>query len=265
MEVPLLTGRNFIDSDTYKTQPVGVIDQTLARRYWPDENPVGQQVKFGFGRGVQGITIVGVVGDIKSDGFEAPSVPHIYVALGQFAPVNAVVFLRSRIDAEQLGEAVRHEVESVDPNVPVHSISTMDQIIARSVAARRFALELLGVFAGVALVLAAVGIYGVMSYSFSQRMHEVGIRVALGAQRLDILRLALREGMKIVVIGMAAGLVGAAVVTRVFRSMLFEVAPGDPTTFAAVSAILAAVAFFACYLPAQRATRVDPLVALREE
>jgi len=114
-------------------------------------------------------------------------------------------------------------------------------------------------------LLAAVGIYGVMSYSFSQRTHEVGIRVALGAQRLDILRLALGEAMKVVVIGMAAGLVGAAVVTRVFRSMLFEVAPGDPTTFAAVSAILAAVALFACYLPAQRATRVDPLVVLREE
>ena len=265
MEVPLITGRNFTESDIYKTQPVAVIDQTLARRYWPDENPLGQQVKFGFGRGVEGVVIVGVVGDIMSDGFEAPSVPHIYVALGQFAPVNAVVFLRSRNDAEHLGEAVRHEVESVDPNVPVHSISSMDQIIARSVAGRLFALELLAVFAAVALILAAIGIYGVMSYSFSQRTHEVGIRVALGAQRLDILRMALGEGMRIVVVGLAAGLVGAAIVTRVFRSMLFEVTPSDPATFISVAAILAAVAFFACYIPARRATRVDPLVALREE
>ena len=169
MEVPLITGRNFAESDTYKTQPVAVIDQTLARRYWPDENPLGQQVKFGFGRGVEGVVVVGVVGDIKSDGFEAPSVPHIYVALGQFAPVNAVVFLRSRNDAEHLGEAVRHEVESVDPNVPVHSISSMDQIIARSVAGRLFALDLLAVFAAVALILAAIGVYGVMSYSASVR------------------------------------------------------------------------------------------------
>jgi len=214
---------------------------------------------------MQGVTIVGVVGDIKSDGFEAPSVPHIYVPLGQFAPVNAVVFLRSKSDAEQLGEAVRHEVESVDPNVAVHSISSMDQIIARSVAGRLFALELLGVFAAVALILAGVGIYGVMSYSFSWRTHEVGIRVALGAQRLDILRMALGEGMRIVVIGLAAGLLGAAIVTRVFRSMLFEVAPSDPATFFCVSGILAAVAFFACYIPARRATRVDPLIALREE
>ena len=265
MEVPLISGRNFTSLDTYKTQPVAVIDQTLERQYWKGENPVGQQLKFGFGRGVDGVTIIGVVGDIKSDGLEAPSVPHIYVPLGQFAPVNAVVFLRSKVTAEQLGEAVRHEVESVNANVPVHSISSMDDIIARSMADRRFALELLGVFAAVALLLAAVGIYGVMSYSFSQRTHEVGVRVALGAQRPDILRMALGEGMRIVFIGLAMGLIGAAIVTRAFRSMLFSIAPGDPTTFLTVSAILASVAFLACYIPAQRATRVDPLTALREE
>jgi predicted permease len=265
MEVPLISGRNFTTTDTYKTQPVAVIDQTLARQYWPNQNPIGQQIKFGFGRGPQGLTIVGVAGDIKSDGFEAPSVPHIYVALGQFAPVNAVVFLRSRIDAEHLGEAVRREVESITTDIPVHSISSMDRIIARSVADRRFALQLLGVFAVVALLLAAVGIYGVMSYSFSQRTHEVGVRLALGAQRQDILQLVLGEGMRIVVIGLVAGLVGAAIMTRLFQSMLFGIGPGDPATFVAVSAILASVAFFACYIPAQRATRVDPLVALREE
>ena len=265
MEVPLITGRNFSELDTYKTQPVGVIDQALARQYWPGQDPVGQQVKFGFGRGTQGVTIIGVAGDVKSDGFEAASVPHIYVPLGQFAPVNAVVFLRSKSGVETLGEAVRQEVEEVNPNVPVHSISSMDQIIARSVADRRFSLELLGVFAAVALLLAAIGIYGVMSYSFSQRTHEVGIRLALGAQRVDIVRLALGEGMRIVVIGLAVGLAGAAVMTRFFRSMLFNVAPTDPTTFLSVSALLAGVALLACYIPAKRATRVDPLVALREE
>ena len=265
MEVPLISGRNFTVTDTYKTQPVAVIDQTLVRQYWPNENPLGQQVKFGFGRGLQGLTIIGVVGNIKSDGFESPTVPHIYVPLGQFAPVNAVVFLRSKNPVEQLGEAVRHEVESLNANVPVHSISSMDQIIARSVAERRFTLELLSVFAGVALLLATVGIYGVMSYSFSQRTHEVGVRIALGAQRLDILRMALSEGMGVVLIGLASGLAGAAVMTRVFRSMLFDVEPADPMTFVSVSVILAAVAFFACYIPAQRATRVDPLAALREE
>jgi putative ABC transport system permease protein len=265
MEMPLVAGRLFSVLDTYKTQPVAVIDKTLARQYWPNENPIGQQIKFSFGRGLQGLTIVGVAGDIKSDGFESPNVPHIYVALGQFAPVNAVVFLRSRLGAEQLGEAVRHEVESVDANVPVHSISSMDQIIARSVANRRFSLELLGVFAAVALLLAAVGIYGVMSYSFSQRTHEVGIRIALGAQQWDILRMAMGEGLQVVAIGLAAGLMGAVIVTRVFRSMLFEVGSTDPVTFLSVSAILAIVALFACYIPARRATCVEPLTALREE
>jgi len=176
-----------------------------------------------------------------------------------------VLFFRSRRDAERLGEAVRHVVEGMDANVAVHSISSMDQIIARSVADRRFALELLGVFAAVALLLAAIGIYGVMSYAFSQRTHEVGIRMALGAQRLDVLRMALSEGMRIVVIGLAAGLVGAAIMTRFFRSMLFGVAPSDPITLLSAAAVLAGVAFFACYIPAQRATRVDPLVALRED
>jgi putative ABC transport system permease protein len=265
MGVPLMAGRNFTATDTSTTQAVAVIDQTLARRYWPDQDPLGQQVKFGFGPGPKGVTIVGVVGDIKSDGFAEASVPHIYVAMGQFAPINAVLFLRGRGDAKSLGEAVRQVVGSMDANVAVHSVSTMDQIIARSVADRRFALELLGVFAAVALLLAAIGIYGVMSYAFSQRTHEVGIRMALGAQRLDILRMALVEGMRIVAIGLVVGLVGAAVMTRFFESLLFNVAPSDPITFLSASAVLVGVAFFACYIPAQRATRVDPLVALREE
>ena len=265
MEVPLAAGRNFSVLDTYKTQPVAVIDQTLARQYWKDANPIGQLLKFGFGKGLQGVTIIGVVGDIKSDGFESASVPHIYVPLGQFAPVNAVVFLRSKNDPEQLGQAVRHEVESLDTNVPVHSISSMDQIIARSVANRRFALELLGVFASVALLLAAIGIYGVMSYSFSQRTHELGIRIALGAQRFDILRMAMGEGMRIIFVGLAAGLLGAIALMRIFHSMLFGVGPADPVTFLSVSAVLACVALFACFIPARRATRVEPLNALREE
>jgi len=147
----------------------------------------------------------------------------------------------------------------------VHSISGMEEIISRSMADRRFALELLGIFASVALLLAAVGIYGVMAYSFSQRTHEVGVRIALGAQRFDILRMAMSEGMRVVVIGLACGIAGAVILTRLFRSMLFNVAPADPLTFVSVAAILASVALLACYIPAQRATRVDPLVALREE
>jgi predicted permease len=266
MQVPIVSGRNFSELDTYKTRAVAVIDRKLARQYWPDSDPVGHELKFGFGRGLQGVTIVGIAGDINSDGYDAPSVPHIYVALGQFAPVNAVVFLRSRnVAAAQLGEAVRNVVESLTPDVPVHSIITMDQMVKRSMANRRFSLELLGVFATAALLLAAIGIYGVMSYTFSQRTHEVGVRVALGAQRLDILRLAIGEGMFVVAIGLSLGLAGTLAVTRVFQSMLFGVNATDPITLIVVAAILAAVALLACYIPARRATRVDPLVALRVE
>ncbi len=266
MEVPVVAGRNFSDLDTFKTRGVAVIDQKLAKQYWPDSDPIGQELKFNFGRGLQGLTIVGIAGDIKSDGYESPSVPHIYVALGQFAPVNAVVFLRSRsVAVAQLGDAVRNVVESLTPNVPVHSIITMDQIVTRSMANRRFSLELLGVFASAALLLAAIGIYGVMSYSFSQRTHEMGVRVALGAQRLDILRMAVGEGMLVVAIGLIAGVAGAIAITRVFRSMLFGVDATDPVTLAVVAGILACVALLACYIPARRATRVDPLTALRVE
>jgi predicted permease len=266
MQVPLVSGRTFSDLDTYKTRPVALIDHRLAQQYWPDSDPVGQELKFGFGRGLQGVTIIGIAGDIKSDGYESPSVPHIYVSLGQFAPVNAVVFLRSRsVTTAQLGDAVRSVVENLTPNVPVHSVVTMDQIVTRSMANRRFSLELLGVFATAALLLAAIGIYGVMSYTFSQRTHEVGVRVALGAQRRDILRLAISEGMFVVAIGLLIGLAGTLAVTRVFQSMLFGVNASDPITLIGVTGILAAVALLACYIPARRATRVDPLVALRVE
>jgi predicted permease len=247
---------------------VVLVDQTLQRRYWPNEDPLGKQISFGggpAGRPVPSFTIVGVVGDIKSDGFDAPTAPHIYLPVRQSPGYSSVVFLRSAGNPETLGESIRHEVQSIDPNIPVFSVRTMDQIISRSMAERRFALQLLGIFAGVALLLAAIGIYGVMAYSFSQRTHEIGIRIALGAQRMDIFRMAVGEGMQLVAIGLAIGLMGAAALTRSVRTMLFDVSPADPITFGAISATLAAVAFLACYVPARRATRVDPLVALRDE
>jgi predicted permease len=266
LQVPLLAGRNFAEADTDKSQQVVLIDRTLQRRYWPNEDPLGKQVSFG-GRPGQNptFTVVGVVGDIKSDGFDAPTAPHIYLPVRQSPGYASVVFLRSAGNPEALGESIRHEVQSIDPNIPVFSVRTMDQVIARSMAERRFALQLLGIFAGVALLLAAIGIYGVMAYSFSQRTHEIGIRIAIGAQRMDIFRMAVSEGMQLVAIGLVIGLVGAAALTRSVRSMLFDVSPADPITFAGISLTLAGVAFLACYVPAQRATRVDPLVALREE
>ena len=266
LQIPILSGRNFTNSDDESAMPVALVDETLARRYWPNESPIGKRINTVFIRANSPwLTIVGVVGDVRSDSLEAPGAPHVYLSLFQNPPYSAVIYLRTAGDPGTLGEAVRHEVEAVDPNVPVFAVRTMDEVIARSTAERRFALQILGFFAGVALLLAAIGIYGVMAYTFSQRTHEIGIRMALGAQPRDILRMALTEGMSLVAVGLGVGLVGASILTRFLRTLLYAVTPNDPLTFTALAALLAAVAWLACFIPARRATQVDPLVALREE
>jgi predicted permease len=264
---PLIQGRVFVDSDEPSSLRVAIIDQTLANRYWPAQNPLGQHIQFNGPPIAQNpwVTIVGVVGDVKSDGFEAPLAPHIYLPAFQGPPYASVLFLRTRANPGTLGDQIRTQVQSIDPNLPLFSVRTMDAVIARSMADRRFALEILAIFAGVALLLAAIGIYGVMSYAFSRKVHELGIRIALGAQRMDILRMALSEGMRLVMLGLIAGIIGAVILTRFLRSLLFNVTATDPLVFVSIAALLAAVALLACYLPARRATRVDPLVALREE
>jgi predicted permease len=264
---PLIQGRAFADSDGPQAQQVAVIDQTLANRYWPAQNPLGQHIQFNIAPNAKNpwVTIVGVVGDVKSDGFEAPLAPHIYLPAFQGPPYASVLFMRTRANPGTLSDQVRTEVQSVDSNIPLFSVRTLDAVIARSMAERRFALEILAIFAAVALLLAAIGIYGVMSYAFSRRVHELGIRIALGAQRKDILRMALSEGMRLVLFGLVAGVIGAAILTRFLRSLLFNVTSTDPLVFISIATLLAAVALLACYIPARRATRVDPLVALREE
>jgi predicted permease len=263
---PLIQGRGFADSDDTNSQRVAIIDQTLANRYWPGQSPLGQHIQFGqIDPKNPWTTIVGVVGDIKSDGFDAPTAPHIYVSVYQNPPYASVIFLRTRTNPGVLGDQIRSEVQSIDSNLPLYSVRTMDQVIARSMAERRFSLEILGIFAATALLLAAIGIYGVMSYSFSRRIHEIGIRVALGAQRAHILRMVLSEGMRLVLIGLTAGLIGAIMLTRFLRTLLFNVTSTDPLVFASIAVLLAVVALLACYIPARRATQVDPLVALREE
>jgi putative ABC transport system permease protein len=191
--------------------------------------------------------------------------PHVYFPLLQNPGVTAAIYLRTGTDPGMLGDAIRGEVQSVDPGIPVFAVRTLNDVVAKSLADRRFALTILAIFAGIALLLASIGIYGVMAYTFSQRTHEIGVRVALGAQRSDILRMALGEGMLLVAIGLGVGLIGAAIVTRFLRSMLYSVTATDPLTFASIALLLAAVALLACFIPAQRATQVDPLVALRED
>ena len=265
LEIPVLSGRNFTDSDDDKALPVAIVDQSLARQYWPNENPIGKRVKSGPIQSTNPwLNIIGVVGDVKTDSLELREAPHIYLSDFQAPAYNSVIYLRTASDPGTLGDAIRPEVEAVDPNVPVYAVRTMEDVIARSMAERRFALQILGFFAGVALLLAAIGIYGVMAYTFGQRRHEIGIRMALGAQPRDILRMALREGMTLVAVGLGSGLVGALILTRFLRSMLYAVSPNDPLTFVALPALLAAVALLACFVPARRATQVDPLVALRD-
>jgi predicted permease len=268
LKTPLKRGRVFVEADNSRAQRVAVINEALASRYWPDADPVGQRIKLGSGRTLNGasdLAIVGVVGDIRSDGFDAASVPHIYLSEPQAPAYGSVVYLRTAGDPGTLGEAIRREVQAVDSSVPVFGIRTMDDVVARTLAARRFALELLGIFAAVAFLLAAIGIYGVMAYTFSRRIGEIGLRMALGAQRSDILKIVLGEGALMVVFGVAAGLIGSAMLTRFLQTMLFEIKPTDPITFGALTALLGSVALLACLIPAQRASRVDPLVALHHE
>jgi putative ABC transport system permease protein len=265
LKIPILSGRNFTDSDDDKALPVAIVDQTLARQYWPNENPIGKRIKSGPIQSTNPwLNIIGVVGDVKTDSLELQEAPHIYLSDFQAPAYNSVIYLRTAGNPGNLGDAIRHEVEAVDPSVPVYAVRTMEDVIARSMAERRFALQILGFFAGVALLLAAIGIYGVMAYTFSQRRHEIGIRMTLGAQPRDILRMALSEGMTLVAVGLGSGLVGALILTRFLRSMLYAVSPNDPLTFVALPALLAAVALLACFAPARRATQVDPLEALRD-
>lgn len=273
LRTPLVGGRFFTDSDNTKGQLVVLIDEALAHRYWPgaEADAVGKRIQFSAGRAAAAggsnpwLTIVGVVGNIKTEGFAAAGAPHIYRSEYQFPTYDVVAFLRTSIDPGTLGDLVRKEVQNVDPGIPVFAARSMRAIEAQFLAERRFSLELLGIFALVALVLAVIGIYGVMAYTFSRRTNEIGIRMAMGAKRRDIVRLALGEGASSVALGVVAGLLGSLVLTQFLRSMLFSVKPSDPLTFATIAALLAVATLFACLLPALRASRVDPLIALRHE
>ncbi|MGA7785934.1 MAG: ABC transporter permease, partial [Candidatus Acidiferrales bacterium] len=237
LKTPLIAGRFFTDSDDTKSQFAVIVDETLARRYWPDSpaDAVGKRLQLHIGVLANGAaapdpwqTIVGVAGDIKFGGVDAPNVPHVFRALLQRPPYDGVLYLRVAADPGALGEAVRREVLSMDPNIPVFNVRTMEGVVAEFLAERRFALELLAIFAGVALLLASIGIYGVMAYTFSRRTNEIGIRIALGASRADILRMALAEGIATILLGLAVGLVGSLLLTRFIQSMLFSVKPTDP-------------------------------------
>ncbi|HEV2489545.1 MAG TPA: ABC transporter permease [Candidatus Acidoferrales bacterium] len=265
MEIPLLGGRDFTEQDTNNSARVMIINETMARTFWPHESPLGKRVTMkDWGPPLTG-QIVGVVGDVKANGMDAAVGPMIYWPYFQF-PQNFNTFVvRGAGNPMSLVSGVKSAIWAVDSNQPISRIRTMDQILSESLARRRLYMVLLGVFAGAALLLAAVGIYGVVSYSVSQRTHEMGIRLALGAQRSDVLRLILGQGTGVALLGIAIGIVASLALTRLMSSLLFGVSATDPLTFAVVAILLMLVALTACYIPARRAMRVDPLVALRYE
>ena len=268
MNIPLLSGRNVNDQDREDGPAVAVINETMARRFWPNQEPVGQRFTPGpvSGPPEAWIAVVGVVKDVRQFELIAEPKPQMYLhyqQVGFFEPNDLVV--KTAVDPLSLAGSVRKAVWDIDKDQPVSNIKTMDEILSTSIEKQRFTMLLLGIFAGVALLLAAVGIYGVMSYTLAQRTHEIGIRMALGAQRSHVLKLAVGQGLKLVLVGVAIGLIAAFGLTRLMTSLLFGVRPTDPATLVIISAILISVALLASYIPARRATKVDPLVALRYE
>jgi len=264
MRIRLLQGRTFADSDAGTAQSVVIVNEAFARMAFKARNPLAQQISFG-PPPAPWSEVVGVVADTRDHALAEEPIPEIYVPYLQQPSFSMAFVLRTVGSPQALVRPVRKAVEGIDKNQPLSETTTMDEVIAGLVAPRRFQMVLLGLFALLALVLAAVGIYGVISYSCSQRVHEFGIRLALGAERRDLLRMVIRQGAKLGLVGVCVGIGGALVLTRFLSSMLYGVKPTDPFTLLGVSLILAAVALLASYIPARRATKVDPMVALRYE
>ncbi len=271
LRIPLLRGRYLTDEDREGGRPVAVIDQEFVRRYWPNENPLGKRFTFGPPPGVtdttqnQWIEVVGVVGHTAHEGLDADARIQLYLSYRQRGLPFMQVAVRTRGNPERYVNLIRDAVRSVDPDQPIANLARMEELLSRSVGERRLSMMLLSLFSGIALVLASVGIYGVMSYSVTQRARELGVRIALGADRTDVLQLVLRQGMSLAILGIGIGLAAALALTRLIESQLYGVTATDPATFALVAAVLAATALVANLIPAIRATRLDPAVVLREE
>jgi putative ABC transport system permease protein len=267
--VPFREGRDYTARDDLRSAPVVIVNEAFAKANFPGENPIGKRIDPSIG--VDGSTppmreIIGIVADSRSRSLSAAPEPEVYLHIPQIPALGSMtLMLRSQSDAMSLAAAARQEITKLDPNLPIYDIKPFNEYISDSVARPRFNSGLIGVFAGVALLLTAIGLYGVISYSVTQRTQEIGIRMALGARSGDVLRLIVRQGMALVLIGAALGLGGAFAATRLIRGLLFDIGATDPLTFASVTALITLIALLACYIPARRATKVDPMVALRCE
>ncbi len=269
--IRLVRGRFIAASDRAESPAVVLINETLAHTFFPERDPIGRQIR-GSGPDVPWMTIVGVVGDVRQDALDVLPVPEIYMPHSQFTPFwrdstlrTFTITVKTAGDPALATSIVRQQLRTLDPNIPISTVLTMDEIVARSVAERRLYMWLLGCFAAVALLLAVVGTYGVLAYQITERTREFGVRMALGARAADILRMVVQQGMTPAVGGVLVGLAGAAGTTRVMSTLLFETEPLNAVTFSGMAALLLTAAFVACCVPARRATRVDPSTALRAE
>ena len=264
LETPLVKGRSFTTADTADAPGVLLINQAMAKKYWPGEDAVGKRINFDDSdpAKIKWWTIVGVVADIHHAGLEVDPKPEYYLPHPQRAFRGMILAVRSKVDTSALVASIRKEVNALDSEQPLANVRTLEEVTSDSIAPRRLSVLLIGVFAGVALVLAAVGIYGVMSFLVVQRTHEIGVRMALGAQRADVLRLVLGRAAKLVLIGTVVGLILGAMSSRALRAMLYNVGAFDLATFVAVTLALAFVSLMASYIPARRATQADPMIAL---
>ena len=266
MGMTLLSGRVFDERDSSTGQPVAIIDETMARTFWPNEDAIGKRLKRGGRQSTQPwLTIVGVVRHVRYRTLEEPSRVQLYMPHAQVPTTGMSLAIKADVDPRTLSNSIQREVIAVDREQPVWAIRTMDELMATSVMRRQLIMTLLTLFAGIALTLAAVGIYGVIWYWVTQRSHEIGIRVAIGASRLDVLKMVLGQSMSVVLIGVAIGLAGAAALTRVMGTLLYNVSTTDAATFAGYSGALILVGLLASYLPARRATRIDPVTMLRQQ
>jgi predicted permease len=274
MKIPVRQGRTFTGADNAAAQPVAIINEAFARRFFDGQDPFAQQLSIGRGLNDPARQVIGVVSDVKQQGLDRPVPPMVYVPIPQMpdklmatvrAFTSAHFTVRTTVAPLSLSADIKREIAELDPTLPLSQISSMEKITATSIATQRFNMLLLGLFAALGLLLAAVGIYGVMAYAVAQRTNEIGIRIALGAQASDVIRLVLRQGFSLALFGTALGVGGAWALTRLMKSFLFGVSATDTLTFAVIALLLAGVALLACYLPACRATKVDPMVALRYE
>ncbi len=263
LRIPLSDGRAFTEQDDGSHNPVTIVNQTLARTLWPNQTAIGQKIWTGAGQTWR--TVVGVADDVYQYGRDSAKTMQFYVPHAENGAGSMTVLVRSTRRPDDIARAIRSTVRLADPEQAVFDEATMESVVSSTVAARRFTLFIVLAFATAALLLAGIGLYGVVAYGAAQRTREFGIRVALGARRADVLRLVLGEGAQLVVLGLVAGLIAALAVTRLVSTLLFGVSPNDALTFCGVSVVLLIVALAASYLPASRAMRVDPAIALREE